>query len=230
MTKNIMLAAVLGLMLSGTVFASKYNLKASGDRKDGVMVEVTPDYPFIGNIYVTMNPANCYNKGVYVPVDLSSSIPIATWNVSMTPGLTSTPFFHKDAPAGVHLCYTLVGRNQIETSAWGYRKADWEDGLIIPSTIGFTASRNRTDAIELVMNPPLKDFSELYVAPAEDNNCPDDGQPFSFKGRFRKVMNEPFNGRYYLDKSAPIAIDVCYFALSMKTKLSLGKTVGYREP
>lgn len=230
---NKIIAVLLLLILN--FFAehafAKYEMTLSQNRKDGITVDVQPRYPYLADLYVTMSPDLCLNKGVPAPLpDKNAYILVQRFNFNMDGRQDPTNFFHNEAPAGVNLCYILVGRGQVEVSGWGYRKADWEDNNLKPSDNGLSASKNRQDAVELMMNPPLTDFTDLYLTPAEDNSCPEVGKAFNFSGRYMKAMNEPFNGKYYLHKSAPLGIDLCYFLISKRTNLCVAKAIGYREP
>src|SRR6185437_585342 len=97
------------------------------------------------------------------------------------------------------------------------------------SAHGMDASKDRADGIEVTLNPPLNDFSDLYATPDQET-CPAPGTKFSFTGRYVQVMPEHFNGRFYLDRKAAIAIDLCYFVISNRTNLVVDNAWGYRLP
>jgi hypothetical protein len=218
------------LFLAESVFAVTYTMSVSKNRKDGTMVDVQPHYPYVAELYVTMSPALCVTAGTPTPLaDLKSYLLLRSFNRNMDGRQDPSVFFHLTAPAGVNLCYLLVGRGQVEAVDWGYRKAEWEEPSLTPSGLGLSATRDRADGVEIFMNPALTEFTDLYLTPVEDKNCPDIGQGFDFKGRWMQPMaDQPFNGKYYFHKKAPLGIDLCYFLISRKTNLVVGKAIGFR--
>ena len=142
----------------------------------------------------------------------------------MTPAI-----FDNLAPDGVQLCYMLVGRGQVEAVAWGHRMPPADHSSEVPPVTGFRVSKDRIDGIRIEKYPPLTDFSEIYATP-DESNCPHIGEKFEMTGRFVKVGLNFFNGSYYLDAKAAIAIDLCYFLISKRTNLVTDVGWGYRLP
>ncbi len=221
-----------------------YELKASSSRTDGVALQITPGYPHRGDIFVTMNPELCLAPGQFVPFDDPLGYIHVAWiNERWSDPEGESVQFHSAAPAGIELCYLLVGRGVVEAVAWGSRRAEWEEEeerltppeeLVLPERLNplehvMTASSDREDGIEIRLVPPFHDFSSLYLTPEEDNSCPNVGEPFNREGRWMRVT-DTFNGRYFLDRNAPIAIELCYFMISRRTGLTVARAVGYREP
>ncbi len=210
-----------------------FSMTTSLSRNDGIMVTVSPAYPYEhAELYVTMTPSLCLAKGTFVPfADKSGYESLKKVNDNPFFLETFEAYFDDKSPSDVNLCYLLVGRGQVEASAWGHRVPVPEPTSIgNPFAPGFLASRDRIDGILLELSPKITEITDLYVTP-DDFNCPAEGQPFSFEGRFLKVINDSFfNGKSYFDSRAAIAVDLCYFLLSRRTQKSVTKTWGYRLP
>ncbi len=210
-----------------------FSMTTSLSRNDGIMVTVSPAYPYQhAEIYVTMTPSLCLAKGTFIPfADKPGYDRVIKVNDYPFYFEAFEAYFDDKSPSDVNLCYLLVGRGQVEASAWGHRVPVLAPTLISnPFAPGFFASMDRLDGILLELSPITTEITDLYVTP-DDFNCPVEGQPFSFEGRYLKVINDSFfNGKSYFDSHAAIAVDLCYFLLSRRTQKSVAKTWGYRLP
>lgn len=225
-------------LFSATLFASwaqalpnDFAATASQSRRDGIMVTFTPDYPYRGEIHYTMTKSQCYAVGTPTPFEANDGV-VKLMDVNDNWGGfgSETPaIFDNLAPDGVQLCYMLVGRGQVEAVAWGYRMTPANQNSEVSPVTGFRVSKDRMDGIRVEKYPPLTDFSVLYATP-DASNCPRVGDKFEEAGRFVKVGLNFFNGSYYVDEKAAIAIDLCYFLISKRTGLVTDYGWGYRLP
>lgn len=210
-----------------------YKMQLSQARNDGIQITFEPAYPFRSQLFMTLDPKLCYSPGTMTPLKNAADLYLVTvLNHSMDFSEVAQSYFDEFAPMDVEVCYMLVGRGRVEASGWGRRLPTWDPSQQSPARdIGMSASRNRADAVEIIMNPPLAyELSSLFVTPAEDKNCPEIGKEFNYEGRYYQVMSEAFNGRYYLDVKAPLGIELCYFLISRKTQKCLGNAIGFRVP
>lgn len=222
----------LGSSFANAQLELNYNMQVSKGRNDGIQISMSPHYPYSSELFLTLDESSCYSKGNLTPLKNRTHIfLVATFNQEMNYDSTLSSFFDTFAPAGVDICYMLIGRGRVEASAWGRRMANWDySNNLVPLNYGFYASRDRSDSIELTLNPKIFELADLYVSPSQDRNCPEVGSTFKFEGRFYQVMNEPFNGAYYLDSNAPIGIDLCYFLINKGTQKCLARANGFRNP
>lgn len=208
-----------------------FSLTLSKARNDGIQISINPAYPHRSQILLTLDPRVCYAAGTLAPLPNSDSLFFVTQlNPNGVFGITTESYFDSLAPMDVEVCYMLVGRGRVEASGWGRRLSTWPKNDFSQLNTGFRASQNRSDAVELSLDPPIVEPSNLYVSPAEDNNCPALGSEFHYQGRFYQVMEELFNGHYYLDTKAPLGIKLCYFLISKASQKCIATAIGYREP